>query len=122
MRKSKAPAKRKPRKKRAKALRAAGVASLLLAGVAPAGASGASADIPQGNFAAPIVLSDEEIIEHGSLSTFTVDKENVGSLRLQQEVKNGSSSSAPRGSYCGSCYGCRSCRCYYCRSCRCTRS
>jgi hypothetical protein len=117
MRKAKAPAKRKPRKKRAKALRAAGVASLLLAG-----ASGASADIPQGNLAAPFALSDEEIIEPGSLSTFTVDKENVRSLRLQQEVKNGSSSSAPRGSYCGSCYGCRSCRCYYCRSCRCTRA
>ena len=117
MRKSNLPAKRKLRKKRTLALRAAGVASLLLAGVAPAGASGSAADIPQGNLAAPITMSDEEIVDLSSLSTFSVDEEKVGPPRLQQEVRNGSSSSSSTSIRSKCSYACRSCRCYFCGGC-----
>jgi len=104
MRKSKPPAKRKARKKRAPTLRAAGVASLLLAGVAPAGASGSSADIPVQNVIAPLTLIEEEIVDGSSLSTFTVDKENVRSPHGLTKV-----------AHCRGC-GCSRCGSGYCRS------
>ncbi len=94
-------------KKHAPTLRAARVASLLLAGVAPAGASGKSVDIPLSNLAAPVALSDEEIFDV-SLSTFSVDKEQVGTL--------GGLTKVARCRACGACRSCGPSKCSSCRS------
>jgi hypothetical protein len=86
--------------RRAEALRAAGVASFLLAGVAPAAASGSAANGPPQNLGAPVALSEEEIADV-SLLTFGVDKVTVGSLHDLTKF------AYCRG--CGSCRRCRSC-------------
>jgi hypothetical protein len=90
---------RKARKQAAPAVRVAGVVSLLLSGVASAGATGTAADIPSRDITSPqqITLSEEEITDV-SLSTFYVfDREGARTLRGLEKVAR-----------CRGCGGCRS--------------
>ena len=95
--------KRKTRKQAA-AVGVAGAVSLLLAGVAPAAATGTQAGTPSQDIASPqqTTLNEEEIVDV-SLSTFHVfDKEGARTLRGLEKVA--------RCRACGRCQGCGGCR------------